>query len=93
ELGLYPSELCRDSEFIRRASLDLIGTLPSVDRVRSFLADSSPEKRGRLVDELLADPNWADRWALVWADLLRPNPDRAGVKSVYVLDQWLRESF
>jgi len=93
QLGLFPSELCSDSEFIRRVSLDLIGTLPPVERVRAFLADSSADKRPRLVVELLADPNWADRWALVWVDLLRPNPDRVGVKSVYVLDQWMRESF
>lgn len=92
-LGLLPSERCDDSEFIRRASIDLIGTLPTTERVRAFLADATPDKRARLVDELLAHPNWADRWALVWADLLRPNPDRVGVKSVYVLDQWLRESF
>lgn len=93
ELGLLPSELCSDSEFLRRASLDLIGTLPTPDRVRSFLADEAADKRERLVDELLAEPNLADRWALVWVDLLRPNPDRVGVKSVYVLDQWIRESF
>ena len=92
-LGLFPSDLCSDSEFIRRASIDLVGKLPDVARVRKFLDDGSPDKRARLVDELLADPDWADRWALVWADLLRPNPDRVGVKSVYVLDQWLRESF
>ena len=93
QLGIFPSELCSDSEFIRRASIDLIGTLPTPERVRSFLADEAPDKRARLVDELLAQPSWADRWALVWIDLLRPNPDRAGVKSVYVLDQWLRTSF
>lgn len=92
ELGLSPSDLCSDSEFIRRASLDLTGTLPSVERVVSFLADNAADKRQRLVDELLTDANWADRWALVWIDLLRPNPDRVGVKSVYVLDQWLRAS-
>lgn len=93
QLGLFPSQGCSDSEFMRRVSLDLIGTLPTPERARSFLADDSPQKRQKLVNELLADPNWADRWALVWVDLLRPNPDRVGVKSVYVLDQWLRESF
>ena len=93
ELGLFPSGLCSDSEFIRRASLDLTGTLPTPESVRAFLADTTTDKRARLIDELLANPNWADRWAQVWADLLRPNPGRVGVKSVYVLDQWLRESF
>ena len=51
------------------------------------------QKREKLIDRLLAHPPYADYWANKWADLLRPNPDRAGVKSVYVLDQWLRESF
>ena len=73
--------------------MDLIGKLPTPTRVREFLASDDPEKRVRLVDELLVAPEWADRWALVWAGLLRPNPDRVGVKSVYVLDQWLRASF
>lgn len=93
ELGVFPSELCTDSEFLRRASIDLIGTLPSSEQVRAFLKDERPDKRARLVDELLKHPNWADRWALVWIDLLRPNPDRVGVKSVYILDQWLRQAF
>ena len=93
ELGFLPSKLCSDSVFVRRAALDLIGTLPTSERVRSFLSDHSPDKRRHFVAELLAEPNWADRWALVWVDLLRPNPDRVGVKSVYVLDQWIRESF
>lgn len=93
ELGIFPADLCSDSEFIRRASIDLIGTLPSAERVRAFLKDERPDKRARLVDELLAHPNWADRWALVWIDLMRPNPDRVGVKSVYILDQWLRQAF
>ncbi|MDG2124794.1 MAG: DUF1549 and DUF1553 domain-containing protein [Verrucomicrobiales bacterium] len=93
ELGLLPSEPCTDSEFIRRASLDLTGTLPSPEQATTFLADTSPDKRTKLVDTLLAHPAWADYWALKWIDLLRPNPDRAGVKSIYVLDDWVRASF
>ncbi|MEQ1851958.1 MAG: DUF1549 and DUF1553 domain-containing protein, partial [Chthoniobacteraceae bacterium] len=92
-LGLFPSEPCSDAEFLRRASLDTIGVLPTAEEARAFLADTDPGKRGKLIDRLLAHPAWADFWANKWADLLRPNPDRAGVKSVYVLDQWLRECF
>jgi hypothetical protein len=92
-LGILPSESCTDSEFLRRASLDIIGSLPSVEQTREFLADKSGDKRERLIDRLLADPRYGDFWAQKWADLLRPNPFRAGVKSVYVLDQWLRASF
>jgi hypothetical protein len=92
-LGLSPSDPCTDAEFLRRASLDVIGALPTPDQARGFLADTDPEKRNKLIDRLLSDPRYADHWADKWADLLRPNPFRAGVKSVYVLDQWLRESF
>jgi WD40 repeat protein len=93
KLGLFPSELCSDSEFLRRSSLDTIGVLPTPDEVRAFLADTSSDKRARWIEHLLAHPAYGDYWANKWADLLRPNPDRAGVKSIYVLDQWLREQF
>jgi len=93
-LGLSPSELCTDAEFLRRASLDAIGVLPTPEQARGFLADPDPQKRNKLIDRLLENSGaYGDHWAGKWADLLRPNPFRAGVKSVYVLDQWLRESF
>jgi hypothetical protein len=93
QLGLFPSEGCTDAEFLRRASLDAIGALPAPEEARTFLDDTDPKKREKLIERLLAHPFYADYWANKWADLLRPNPDRVGVKSVYVLDQWLRESF
>ncbi|MEM7383794.1 MAG: DUF1549 and DUF1553 domain-containing protein [Verrucomicrobiota bacterium] len=93
ELGLSPSDRCSDGDFLRRVSLDLIGTLPTEAEARAFLNDSSPDKRERWVDDRLAHPAYADHWAVKWADLLRGNPDRVGIKSVYVLDQWIRESF
>jgi hypothetical protein len=92
-LGLLPSEPCTESEFLRRASLSLIGRLPSPEQARQFLADTSPDKRRHLIDTLLLDPNWANHWAIKWIDLLRPNPDRVGIKSVYVLDEWIRGQF
>ena len=91
--GLAPSDLCTDAEFLRRASLDAIGVLPTPEQARAFGADPDPQKRDKLMDRLLADPAYGDHWANKWADLLRPNPFRVGVKSVYVLDQWLRDSF
>ncbi|MEP6670090.1 MAG: DUF1553 domain-containing protein [Chthoniobacter sp.] len=92
-LGLFPSDTCTDAEFLRRASLDTIGALPSAEDARAFLADTDPAKRDKLIDRLLADPLYADFWANKWADLLRPNSDRVGIKSTYLLDQWLRECF
>ncbi|MFN0130402.1 MAG: DUF1549 and DUF1553 domain-containing protein [Verrucomicrobiales bacterium] len=93
QLGLLPSDPCSDGEFLRRTSLDTIGLLPSPDEARAFLADPSPAKRRAAIDRVLDHPAFADHWATQWADLLRPNPDRVGVKSVYVLDQWLRDHF
>ncbi len=93
KLGLLPSETCSDTEFLRRASLDAIGLLPTPEMTKKFLADRRPDKRARLVDELLEHPNYADHWAVKWGDLIRPNPSRVGVKPVYLLDQWLRDSF
>jgi WD40 repeat protein len=93
KLGLFPSELCTDAEFLRRSSLDTIGVLPTAEEARDFLADTSSDKRAKWIEHLLAHPAYGDYWANKWADLLRPNPDRVGVKSIFVLDQWLREQF
>lgn len=93
ELGLLPSDPCTDSEFLRRASLDVTGLLPTPEEARAFLADPDPGKRNKAIERLLNHPAWADHWAIKWADLVRPNPDRVGVKGVFLLDQWLRETF
>ncbi len=93
KLGIAPSELCTDSEFLRRAYLDVIGLLPTPEETEKFIADSDTNKRNKLIDQLLANPAYADHWANKWGDLLRPNPFRAGVKAVFTLDQWLRQSF
>ena len=92
-LGITPSEPAGDATFLRRAYLDVIGRLPTPDEARAFLADPSPDKRDRLVDRLLERPEYADYWANKWADLLRPNPYRVGIKAVYNLDAWLRDAF
>ncbi|NNE00668.1 MAG: DUF1549 domain-containing protein [Pirellulaceae bacterium] len=68
KLGVSPSELCTDAEFIRRVSLDITGILPSGERVREFLADNSPDKRKNLVDELLQSPGYAAWWATRFSD-------------------------
>ena len=92
-LGLSPSAACNDSVFLRRAYLDAIGRLPTIAETREYLADDHTDKRQRWVDRILNDPFYGDYWANKWADLLRPNPDRVGVKSVFMLDRWLRQSF
>lgn len=93
ELNILPSEPIDDAKYLRRVSLDLIGRLPSVEETRAFIADQDPNKRELLVDRLLKDRGYADFWANKWADLVRPNPYRVGIKATYSLDQWLRDAF
>ncbi|MSU62366.1 MAG: DUF1553 domain-containing protein [Pedosphaera sp.] len=89
-LGLFPSGLCTDAEFLRRASLDTVGLLPTPEEVTDFLKSGN---RREVISRLLERPGFGDYWANKWADLVRPNPDRVGVKSIFTLDRWLRQSF
>ena len=68
KLGIVPSEPCTDAEFLRRASLDVAGTLPTPDEVTRFLADASPDKRARKIDELLDSPGHSAWWATKLCD-------------------------
>ena len=92
-LGITPSPVADDSKILRRAYLDIIGRLPTPDEVRTFLADTNSGKRELLIDRLLDRPEYADHWAGKWADLLRPNPYRVGIKAVLNYDAWIRDSF
>ena len=98
QLSLPPSELCSDSEFLRRVSLDIAGTLPTAKEAERFLADPDPRKREKLVDELLTRPAYASYFALKWGDILRNKRD--GIVGVggkadrtQALHAWLKESF
>ncbi len=92
-LKIKPSSQCEDSEYLRRAYIDVIGRLPRPDETRAFLGSKAPEKRRELVEHLLARPEYADHWANKWVDLLRPNPYRVGIKAVRSLDRWVRKNF
>lgn len=68
KLGIVPSETCSDTEFLRRASLDVAGTLPTPADVTKFLADKTPDKRARKIDELLDSSGHAAWWATKLCD-------------------------
>ena len=93
QLRVFPSAPCSDEKFLRRIYLDVIGRLPSPAEVRVFLSSSDPEKRSKEIDLLLDRPEYADFWANKWADLLRPNPYRVGIKATLSLDGFLRQAF
>ncbi|MCS7161691.1 MAG: DUF1549 and DUF1553 domain-containing protein [Gemmatales bacterium] len=97
QLGLPPSDLCSDSEFLRRVFIDITGTLPTLAEVEKFLADQDPRKREKLVDDLLNRPEYANYFALKWGDILR-NRQRGlvgvggGAARTQALHRWIRDS-
>ena len=74
KLGITPSATCSDTEFLRRVSIDLTGTLPSPDEVLAFIADQAEDKRFRKIDELLERPSYAAWWANKLCDFTGCNP-------------------
>ena len=74
KVGIHPSEVCDDDDFLRRASLDVTGTLPTPAEIQGFLADSSADKRTRKIDELLSRPGYAAWWATKLSDFTGNNP-------------------
>jgi hypothetical protein len=118
ELNLPPSARCTDEEFIRRAFLDTIGTLPTADEVRAFLSDCSSRReeahsnrgsndqslltsaaasssratRDRLIDSLLARPEFVDYWGYKWSDLLLVNSERLRPAAMWSYYNWIRNN-
>lgn len=81
-LGIPPSPVCDDGTFIRRVTIDVTGRLPTVAETEAFLADTSADKRDRLVDRLLDSPGYAEYFASKWAAVLR-NKRRNGNDTPY----------
>jgi hypothetical protein len=74
-LRILPSAVASDEVFLRRAYLDLAGLLPNPEEYFAFLKDRSPNKRAKLVDDLLERPEYADLWAAKWAETLMVRSD------------------
>lgn len=91
-LGLKPSGRSSDTDFLRRAYLDVIGLLPTPEEVRTFVADRDPKKREKLVDALLARPEYVDFWTMRWGDLLRSSRRILSEKGMYTFHHWIRQS-
>src|SRR6185312_4605942 len=89
-LNIPPSPLSSDAEFMRRAFIDTIGTLPTVDETRAFLADASADKRDRLIESLLNRPEFVDYWAYRWSDLLLVNSEKLRPSAMWAYYSWIR---
>ena len=70
-LGITSSEPANDATFVRRASIDICGTLPTREEVEAYIADQRADKRSKLVDRLLERPEYASYFALKWAGILQ----------------------
>ncbi|VAX37476.1 similar to surface protein [hydrothermal vent metagenome] len=103
ELGIEPSPLCDDATFLRRAFLDAIGTLPTIEVTKEFLASKDPKKREKLIDQLLGltgdskkdiyNDQYAAYWTLKWSDLIRNQSGIVGEQGMWAFHNWMKESF
>jgi hypothetical protein len=91
---LKPSEPCTDEEFIRRASLDICGSLPTPGEVGAFVAENSPDKRDRLIGALLERPEYGYHFANKWADVLRVRRRREDgrAQGTFAFHEWIRSA-
>ncbi|MEO7317953.1 MAG: DUF1549 domain-containing protein, partial [Chthoniobacteraceae bacterium] len=93
-LRMIPSEVCNDETFLRRACIDIAGVLPKSDEVAKFLADADPQKRAKMIDALLAKPEFVDIWALKWSELLQVRTGQnqnGGYKTTLTYYNWLHD--
>ncbi len=92
-LGLPPTEICDDTTFLRRVTIDIAGRLPTPAEIRALLEDHSQGKRDRCIDSLLNSADYADNFAKKWSAILR---NRRGADSyrhgTYAFHNWIRDS-
>jgi hypothetical protein len=94
QLGLVPSDLCTDGQFIRRLSLDLTGSLPAPEKVLAFVANQDPGKRDKLIEEMLDGQEYSDYFANKWADVLRVkrHGDAGRARGTFAFHDWIRNA-
>ncbi|MFN9718998.1 MAG: DUF1553 domain-containing protein [Planctomycetota bacterium] len=90
-LNLKPSTRSTDEVFIRRAFVDTIGTLPTGEEVTAFVADTAPDKRDRLIESLLARPEFADYWSYRWSDLFLLNGAELRPEAIKAYYKWIHD--
>ncbi len=88
KLGIAPSERCGDTDFLRRISIDMTGTLPAPAEIEDFVADTRPDKRARKIEELLERPAYAAWWANKLGDFTGNNPGQQAELGQELASQW-----
>ncbi len=92
DLRMAPSDLCTDEDFVRRVYVDVIGLLPTIEEYEKFIKDPAPNKRDKLVDELLGRKEFAELWVMKWAELLQiRSSNQVPYKSTLLYYNWLQD--
>lgn len=94
QLNLVPSELCTDEQFIRRASIDITGSMPTPKAVVDFVNDKDPQKRDKLVDRLIDTQEYSYYFANKWADILhvKRRQQNNAAQGTFAFHAWIREA-
>ena len=94
QLRMSPSEQCSDQEFLRRATIDITGLLPTEEEFHRFMNDPAEDKRARLIDQLLQRKEFSEIWAMKFAQLLMiKSTNQVSYKSAYLYANWLTDKF
>lgn len=92
KLRINPSEVCDDETFLRRATLDICGTLPTTEEYHDFVTSDDPDKRNNLVDDLLERKEFVELWVMKWSELLQiKSSRRVSYKAMLLYYSWLQE--
>ena len=90
--GVPHASLSNDYEFCRRVYLDLIGRIPTPEQLQAFVGSNTPNKRERLIDELIDSEEWVQQWGYWFGDLFRVCGNRIGNPTLKHFDAWIRQS-
>ncbi|QDS92789.1 hypothetical protein FF011L_15380 [Roseimaritima multifibrata] len=94
QLRILPSEICSDEEFLRRATIDITGMLPTSEEYTQFMQDAAPDKRAALVNRLLEQKEFSEIWAMKFAQLLMiKSSNQVSYKSAFLYANWLTDKF
>ena len=91
KLRIQPSELCSDSEFMRRVSLDICGIVPTPAEIVAFESDTAADKRAKFIDQLLERKEFVDIWVMKWSELLQiRSTNQVSYKATLLYYNWLQ---
>ncbi len=90
---VLPSDVCSESDFLRRVHIDLTGLPPDAEMVRAYLSDPRPSKtkREEVIDKLVGGPDFVEHWTNRWSDLLQVNRKFLGNEGAVAFRKWIQD--